>query len=301
LIDRSLVSNLVEPYSNLAQEEALLERGPTEESVFLLYVNDPCIVVGRNQNPWAEAAPGASLPVLRRASGGGAVYHDPGNLNWAFIVPRREHDREAELALVLGALRAIGIELEAGPRGGLFVAGHGPYAGAKVSGTARRFAASRVLHHGTLLVEAELSRLGESLGGLELESTKALPSVPSRIANLCDLVPGLAMREAKAALSRGIAGMEPREARELVDASYAETVEKRLRSWDWTWGSTPAFSVALEWSGGRARLDVKGGRVEAASGPGAEALAPFLRRRFDYGLPSACVDAMEAAASPRIS
>ena len=293
-----------DPYLNLALEESFLERGFRDgsrgdgsggrESAIFIYVNDPCVVVGRNQNPWIEVAPRSSLPVLRRVSGGGAVYHDLGNLNWSFIVPRSSHDRDAELGLVARALRRLGVETVSGPRGGLFVAGDGPWKGSKLSGTARRFSASRVLHHGTLLVGSDLDRLAVSLtGGIEAESSRALPSTRSQSVNLASIVPGLRVEEAALEIARELSGSAPEAAEPFADEGYADGAARRLASWEWTWGATPAFSLALQWSGGRARLDVRGGIVASASGPGSERISGIAGRRFGYEIPAAAIEALE--------
>jgi lipoate---protein ligase len=298
LTDRALRSGLFDPWGNLSLEEALLERGPGGGSALLLYADDPCVVVGRNQNPWAEVSARASLPVLRRVSGGGAVYHDRGNLNWAFIVPRSRHDRDGELALVAAALRELGIEAEPGPRGGLFAAGEGPFRGSKVSGTARRLAAERVLHHGTLLVDSDLPRLRSCLGGLPIAETKALPSVASPCVNLSSISPGLSLEDAAEALSRTIAGRGAEDAEGAAEASFRDGALRRLRSWDWTWGATPPFSLNLEWSGGTLRVEVRAGRVAAASGPGSSAILGLIGSEFGYGTPMACVEALEGGRRP---
>jgi len=282
-----------DPFLNLALEESLLERGFGRDRAILVYVNDPCVVVGRNQNPWAEVAPRSDLPVLRRVSGGGTVYHDRGNLNWSIIVPRNDHDRDAEIGLVARALRKLGVETESGPRGGLFVAGGGRWKGAKLSGTARRFSASRVLHHGTLLVDADLARLASVLGGLEAESSHALPSVRSASVNLASLVPGLGVDEAALAIAGEFSGGDARTAEPFADPDYSEAAARRLASWEWTWGSTPAFSLGLQWSGGRIRIDVNGGIVAAVRGPGADRISELAGRRFGYGMPAAAIEALE--------
>jgi len=299
LIDRALFSAGGDPYRNLALEESLLERGFEGAGALLLYANEPCVVVGRNQNPWVEASGASGIPVLRRVSGGGAVYHDLGNLNWAFVLPRSRHDREAELALVAGALRDLGIAAEAGPRGGIFLASGGPRAGAKISGTARRLTAERVLHHGTLLVDADLARMGACLGGLEPEDSRAVSSVPSPCVNLESILPGIRVEDVTEALSRSLAGSRIGAAEAAADSAYAEESERRLRGWDWTWGATPAFAVAVEWGGGTVGIDVRGGRVASVSGPGSEAIADFVGRKFDYGLPGNCADAMNFGGIPR--
>jgi lipoate---protein ligase len=297
LILRALGLRGHDPRANLAAEEALLERAASSEALLLFYVNDPCVVVGRNQNPWAEIRPGSGLPALRRVSGGGAVYHDAGNLNWSFIVPRSEHDREAELGLVLRALRDIGIDAAEGARGGLYLAS-GPEAGSKISGTARRLSAHRVLHHGTLLVDTDLRRLSSSLGGIGLDSSRALPSAPSPAAKLSSLQPSLSVGSLAAALASSIAGsgieeLGPEELGLLADSLYAAESEARLRSWEWTWGATPPFSLKLRWRGGDVLLEVNSGLIAAVSGPGSEALASAVGERFDYATPGSCLAVLE--------
>jgi lipoate---protein ligase len=290
-----------DPFRNLALEESLLERGVlrasggARTSAILLYVNGPCVVIGRNQNPWIEVSERSGIPVLRRVSGGGAVYHDPGNLNWSLLVPRSAHDREAELGLIAGALRSLGVETETGPRGGLFASGDGPWKGRKVSGTARRISATRVLHHGTLLVDADLEKLAASLGGLEAEASKALPSVRSPSVNLSSIVPGLGVEEAARVLARALSGGEGEPAEGAADLPWAAESERRLASWEWTWGACPAFSLCLPWSGGVARIEIKSGIVASASGPGAERISGFAGRRFGYGIPRAAIEALEGA------
>ena len=297
MFDMALRCGGGDPPLNLALEESLLERGFGSGSAVLFYINDPCVVVGRNQNPWVEVSAGCGLPVLRRVSGGGAVYHDRGNLNWSILVPRSLHDREAELAMVVGALRKLGVDAETGPRGGLFVASDGPWKGAKLSGTARRLTAARVLHHGTLLVGADLGRLSSSLAGMEVESSKALPSVRSPSVNLSSLVPGIGVEEAMLAIARELTGGRPGIAEALADLVYAEQAARRLASWEWTWGATPAFSLSLPWSGGCARVQVANGIVASVSGDGSERISGILGRRFGYELPANAVQALEGSGS----
>jgi lipoate---protein ligase len=299
LIGRAFRSAAADPYRNLALEESFLEKGFEGSSALFLYANEPCVVVGRNQNPWVEASEASGLPVLRRVSGGGAVYHDLGNLNWAIILPRSRHDRDAELALVVGALRDIGVDAKAGPRGGLFVSAGGPYAGAKISGTARRLTAGRVLHHGTLLVDADLARMDSSLGGLKLEASRAVSSAPSPCINLASILPGIRVEDVSGAFARVLVGASADEAADVADPAYVDEADRRLRGWDWTWGATPAFTVVVERSGGSVGIDVRGGRVASISGTGSEAIVDFIGRVFDYGLPRSCSDAMDIRGIPR--
>jgi lipoate---protein ligase len=296
MFDIALRAEGFDPVLNLALEESLLERGigreGSQRGAILVYVNDPCVVVGRNQNPWAEVASDAGYPVLRRVSGGGAVYHDRGNLNWSIITPRSLHDSAAELEFVARAISKLGVSTFAGPRGGLFVAEEGPWKGAKLSGTARRLSAARVLHHGTLLVDADLEKLSLCLGGLATSRSKALPSVPSASVNLASLVPGLRVEEAAAAILGELSRAPERGAEALADRGYLDAAASRLSSWDWTWGSTPAFFLELPWMEGTVELEIREGRLAAASGQGAERLSALVGRRFDYGLPDLAMAAL---------
>jgi lipoate-protein ligase A len=295
MVFKALRAAGADPADNLALEEALLSLPDEDECLLLFYVNDPCVVVGRNQNPWAEVSPRSGLPVFRRVSGGGAVYHDRGNLNWALLVPRRLHDQEGELALVAGALRALGFAVEPGPRGGLYLDGGSEFAGGKVSGTARRVDAHRVLHHGTMLVDADLERLRSSLGGLRLVSSRAVASVPGRPINLGSLRPGLKVEDMAVDLvaflaSEGHAANAEAECAEsfLAAAGAAEFVREareRQLGWDWTWGRTPDFSAIALAGTAEFRIDVEGGRVARVEGPGAERLEGILGSRFRYELP----------------
>lgn len=282
----ALSSPSTDPYANLALEEGFLEGGGPAGGLLLLYVNGPCAVIGRNQNPWIEVRADAGLPVLRRASGGGAVYHDRGNLNWSLVVAREAHDRLAELGLVVAALSALGVEAEADCRGALRIAGKGPRSGDKVSGSARRMLRDRVLHHGTLLVESDLGRMESCLGGIGAASSAAPGSAPSRVANLSSLVPGLRVSDAMAALARAFSGRAAESAEGRGYEAESLRAEARLRSWEWTYGATPPFSVAVGEGVTAASLEARGGIVASVSGPGAPALGSLVGTRFGYSLPA---------------
>lgn len=194
-----------DPLLNLALEEFLAVNWNRDYPLMLLYVNAPCIVIGRNQNPWREINPSCTLPWFRRTSGGGTVYHDLGNLNWSLVVPRNLHDKDEELATIVNALRGLGIEAAAGERGGMFLT-MPDGSMAKISGTARRFTPRNVLHHGTLLVSSDLDALAACLGGLTVYQDTSIPSVPATPVNLADLVPGLTVAQCADHLIQVVAG-----------------------------------------------------------------------------------------------
>jgi lipoate---protein ligase len=293
----ALSSPSTDPYANLALEEAFLAGPLPAEGLLLLYVDGPCAVLGRNQNPWIEVRAGAGLPVIRRVSGGGTVYHDEGNLNWSIVAPREAHDRCAELALLVSALAELGVEAAADERGAIRIAGTGARAGDKVSGSARRLLRDRVLHHGTLLVAADLERMASSLGGIEAEASASPASVPSRVVNLSSIVDGLRVGDAASALAWAFAGRPAEPAAPSADAEEVARAQERLRSWEWTYGATPPFSIKVGRGQRSACLEVRGGIVTAAAGQGASALGPLLGRRFDRAIPAAAEELLARSAT----
>jgi len=262
------------PLDHLAAESVLLDSFDGPEALLLFYVNAPCLIIGRNQNPWREvslagaavgdSAVGAGLPLFRRISGGGAVYHDAGNLNWSLILPRALHSQEAELAIVAAAISAQGFDVVPGERGGLYLSPSSPHAGGKVSGTARRFGARRVLHHGTLLVDADMDMLHASLHGIATFNDASLPSTPAHPVNLSAIKPGISMDALMEGISLRIAGASasPLPA-SIANTSLLDVERRRLSSSEWTWAATPAFSVLLGPGGSRAALRVEKGSITA--------------------------------------
>jgi len=249
---------------HLATENTLIETRDFPEALLLFYINDPAVIIGRNQNPWREAAPGTGLPLFRRASGGGAVYHDAGNLNWSLIVPRHLHSQQDELAKMAAAISAQGFDVVPGPRGGLYCGPLSDHEGRKLSGTARRFNTKNVLHHGTLLVNADMQMLRASLGGIETFNDSSLPSVKASPINLSALSPAVEMDELIAGISRALTGAAPRSLpASMVDASRLDKERAALSSPEWIFGTTPPFSVRLSADGGEFVLDVEKGMIIA--------------------------------------
>ncbi|MDR0757959.1 MAG: lipoate--protein ligase family protein [Tannerella sp.] len=157
------------------------------EDVLLLYVNRPSVIVGRNQQIEAEAdvdyCRRHGIEIVKRLSGGGAVYHDRGNINYAFIAGRGATpalDRDF-LAPVQAALRSAGVETTAGARRDLWVGGR------KISGTASFVTADSILFHGTLLHRTDLDRLARALHGDPSKRGKRIASVPAQVMNLSEI------------------------------------------------------------------------------------------------------------------
>jgi len=303
------------PLDIIAFEECLVNAWTGNKMMLLFYVNPPSVIIGRNQNYWREVSPLCKVPVYRRSSGGGAVYHDAGNLNWALIVPRVLHSQHDELSLMAKAISELGVYARPGDRGGIFVAmGDGETQG-KISGTARRFGTRNVLHHGTLLVAADLQALCASLGGIRVFEDLSIASVPAYPVNLSRFIPSLSVDEAASRLSVSLLGMEPRlakldeflnghvsgtlrhlslksfedfgddEVAFCIDREDFDAFRDRFGSSDWLLGQSPPFSIVVSQRRARAIVRVVQGKIaeicplETGDRASAE-YADMLQRRF---------------------
>jgi lipoate-protein ligase A len=259
-------SQSTDVYRNLAAEEWLLDHAEGRGPILFLCVNSPCVVIGKNQNPWRECRLSLmekeGVPLARRISGGGTVYHDAGNLNVGIIVPRTEYREEKQYELIFQALEKFGIKASKLRKNSLAVDGK------KFSGQAFAFRGQQVLHHGTLLVSSDLDRLGRYLGseicGIE---TKAVASVPAEVANLSAFAPDLTVEKLTDALTEEFKRMYGR-VRECgsvgVWGSDGELLPmiNRLSSNDWKFNHTPRFQVTLNGQ----TLEVEKGRVANLEG-----------------------------------
>ncbi|WP_300286034.1 lipoate--protein ligase family protein [uncultured Alistipes sp.] len=174
-------------YHGALEEYLLTER--SFEDVLLFYINRPSVIVGRNQTIEAEVDAAycrrQGIEIVRRMSGGGTVYHDRGNINYAFIADKDATpvlDRDFT-APVVEALASLGIRATSGPRKELLCDGY------KISGTASHVTRTRQLFHGTLLYDTDLDALSLALRGDGTRRGKGVPSVPSPVANLHRLRP----------------------------------------------------------------------------------------------------------------
>ncbi len=185
---KGLISTTDQPYINLATEEYLLRH--TQEDVFFLYTNSPSIIVGKHQNTLGEInyryINENKLPIYRRLSGGGTVYHDFNNLNFCFIQTGKKGELvnfEQYSEPILLALKELGIEATFGKRHDIQI--HGK----KVSGNASHVYKNRVMHHGTLLFNSDLNILNKALKNNPLIiKDKAVKSVRSEVANISDFL-----------------------------------------------------------------------------------------------------------------
>lgn len=248
-----------DPFFHLALEDWLLDNGADLAPALVFSVNQPCIVVGKNQVAWRECQTAAlradGIPVARRITGGGTVYHDEGNLNYSFILPREDYKPDTVFGIVRRGLASLGIGAELDEHNGLFLDGR------KFSGSAFCYRRGYVLHHGTLLINANLDRLRRyCVPALPDIATKAIPSRPSSVVNLREFRPDLVNeRVAEAITTEAIPVLgQPRPmfyARQDVLERAAQ-----LGTWDWIWGHGPAFEVTFDTT----QFRIENGRIAGA-------------------------------------
>lgn len=257
------------PFYNLAFEEYVLAHR-TSGAYLLLWQNDNTIVIGQNQNAEEEInrtfVEEHGIHVVRRTTGGGAVYHDLGNLNYSFITDAGDAEKltmERFTLPVVNALRGLGLHAEASGRNDILVEGR------KVSGTAQRLLDGRILHHGTLLFDADP---GMVAGALRVDPgkfrSKSAKSVRSRIGNIrYFLRKDMDIRDFWSYLKEALAGKGfmtgELSAEELLGVD--ELKRSKYDTWEWNFGRSPAYDMKNKryWDGGslEVRLSVKEGRI----------------------------------------
>lgn len=264
-------STQYDPYWNLALEEYLLMHCKKQEHILYLWQNARTIVAGRNQNVWKECK-AAELKrdgghVARRLSGGGAVYHDLGNLNFTFVAQKGGYDLDKQMEVILRAVRKLGVPAERSGRNDILADG------GKISGNAYYETDGRCYHHGTLMVDVNLEELTKYLTvSKEKLKSKGIDSVRSRVKNLSDYEPDLTVESLKNALKESfedVYGYTVKEKKEKdLDQKELEALHEKFRSWEWIYGRKIDFQYEMEkrfpWGQVELRLRVEGGRIEEA-------------------------------------
>lgn len=271
---RYLNLTTTDPAMNLAVEQYVFDRLPRDCAYFLLWQNDNAVVIGKYQNAYAEIdqqyVNENGIAVVRRLSGGGAVYHDLGNLNYTLITDA-ENPESLDLSFycqpVIRALRSLGIPAEGNSRNDITIEGK------KISGNSQYLKNGRVMHHGTLLFDSNLSVLTSALkvdpDKLKAKGTK---SVRSRVTNILPYLPTpITMQAFRKEILNAM--IESTSASELLLTQKDYTEIKRIRderyqTWEWNYGKSPECSIRRKqrYDGVgtvEALIDLENGRIQA--------------------------------------
>ena len=263
-----IISYETDPYKNLALEEYLLHNVRKDECILYLWQNEKTVVIGRNQNPWKECQvkelvkDGGKL--VRRLSGGGAVYHDLGNLNFTFLVTKENYNVAKQLDVIIGAVNSLGIPAEASGRNDITALGR------KFSGNAFFNVKDQYYHHGTILVDVDINSLSKYLNVSRTKlRSKGVDSVKSRVTNLIDYRHGITIDILKEELIKAFGetyGLEPIEMEASKLAKYKiDLLRQKFSSWDWNFGKKIEFSDTISrrfsWGEIEFQLRVEGGIV----------------------------------------
>ncbi|MBV2168481.1 MAG: lipoate--protein ligase [Bdellovibrio sp.] len=250
------LSDSFNPHLNLATEEWIFHNLDPSQQVLFLWRNEETVVIGRNQNPWSECNLAKmktdQVHLARRTTGGGAVFHDLGNTNFTFLSPKESYKRDNNVQIIFDALKSFGIAGEASGRNDLLIPFHdGPR---KFSGSAYREKKDRAFHHGTLLLHADLTRLGNYLtpNPKKLQA-KGKESVRARVANLNEVVASIQhdnIVESMVASFEKFYGAKA-EIESLTMTSLQQIPELKaqydsLSSWDWLYGNTLEFNHKMD-------------------------------------------------------
>ena len=254
--------NVTDPRTNLAIEEFLLRYVTNEPELLLFYVNEPSVIIGRNQNSVEEVDPAyieeRGVHVVRRLSGGGAVYHDHGNLNFSYISSAAEnlHNYSRFVDPVVQVLNELGVSAELKGKSDIFVDGK------KVSGNAQYASRGRMVSHGTILFNTNVQHMMQALNPRQVTiESAAVQSVRNFVTNVQDHIKeSFTIGLLKQSLIRGIFGSdEPDEF--VLTASDWQEIEKlreiRFGAWDWNYGRAPKFNVQNTGEFPAGKLDVR--------------------------------------------
>lgn len=275
------------PYFNIATEEYLLKN--KTDDFFIIYRNNPSVIVGKHQNTNAEInhqfVESNSIPVVRRLSGGGTVYHDLGNINFCFIMNGAEGqlvDFKRYAEPIIDILQGFGVDAFLGGKNDIRVGDR------KISGNAEHVFRKRVLHHGTLLFQSDLNRLNEAIRvDLSKYHDNAVKSNRSAVANIVDflslpmdvsyfeeILVGFILSYFQGAEEYNLTQEDIKTIEALVETKYS--------TWDWNFGYSPVYEVVkiLETSAGdlTVKLNVVKGVVEDFSFSGVDVAIEIVER-----------------------
>lgn len=233
---------------NLARDGYFLENNKKGDVILYFYVNKNAVIIGRNQNAWKECSianmDADGVQLVRRHSGGGAVFHDNGNLNFSFITDEKHYDLNRQMRVILNAVSKLGLKAELSGRNDITVDGK------KFSGNAFSLAKGNRSHHGTILVNADLTKLSNYLCvSKEKMRSKGIDSVRARVCNICELSSGLTVEALRRLVIESFIEEYGAASEYVFDGTALAEVEERrerLASWEWRFGKTPQFDFETD-------------------------------------------------------
>ncbi len=250
-------------------EEYLLHTVKEDECILYLWQNEKTVVIGRNQNPWKECRikelDEAGGRLVRRLSGGGAVYHDMGNLNFTFLVTKGNYNLEKQLEVIIRAVNRLGIPAAKSGRNDITVEGK------KFSGNAFYSTGNQCYHHGTILVDVDMPSLSRYLNVSKAKlQSKGVDSVKSRVTNLNEYKPNLTISRLKDELITAfgeVYGLEPVKIDTmLLPEKELHSGEEKFASWEWIYGRKiefgDNFTRRFDWGEAELQMVVEGGIIK---------------------------------------
>lgn len=286
-----IISPHTNPFINLAFEEYIFQNMPKllpfNAQRLLFYTNSPCVVVGKNQNPWKECniplIQSLQIPLVRRRSGGGTVVHDLKNVNYSYMTTREAFSRAFFGNVIVKELndRQLGLPLKLNERHDIITADSGK----KVSGSAYKISKGKSYHHGTMLLNSKLDVLRSLLNTKDREGVvefrcNSVPSVPAPVTNI-----EVDNEDFIDAVSEGF--IDTYEDCELIELDEipeeVQTIAHELEQWDWKFGTTPKFEMDVQHKDFKISFSVEKGRLTDFSVDSKESEFQFLRQVLDSG------------------
>lgn len=293
-----ITTDIQNPWINLALEENLLINNTEYKAILFLWQNKDTVVIGRNQNPWTECnlmlMAEDNIRLARRITGGGAVFHDLGNLNFSFLLNRDIYDVKRQCGVIINGLKKLGLNATISGRNDMNIGDK------KFSGNAFCFRGQNSLHHGTILIGADKERMSRYLTVAQDKiKSKGITSVKSRVINLSDIIPDISVEMVKDAVTKAFIE-EYGKADEVLhlnscsksmwpDDSAFRDIIGRHSSWKWCYGESPDFDVSLKnrfsWGGVEIYFKLDDGIIKKA-----EVYSDALCEKLITELPALFID-----------